>query len=71
MPRKRVFLALGHGACVACRRDHASGPGLSPREDEGLAQVPLLSGFRSDQVVVDIGKGRYWLLPPQRPLPRP
>jgi hypothetical protein len=68
MRRKRLFLSLGHGACIPCRPDQPGTPELMPREDEGLAQTRIVAGFRAGEVIVDIGNGRYWLLPTQEPL---
>lgn len=70
MRRKRLFLSLGRGACIACRTEEPGVPDLVSKEDEGLAQTRIVAGFRAGEVIVDIGNGRYWLLPLVEPSSR-
>jgi hypothetical protein len=71
MARKRVYLSLGHGAAVACRPDGAHEPweALPARSDRSTSPLSMLPRFRIDDVIADLGGGRYWLLPREAPKP--
>ena len=73
MARKRVFLSIGPGAAVACRPEGAHEPWelLPGRSDRSAANpLSLLPRFRIDDVIADLGGGRYWLLPRETTKPR-
>jgi hypothetical protein len=73
MARKRVYLSLGHGAAVAGRADggQESWEALPARSDRSATSpLSLLPRFRIDDVIADLGGGRYWLLPREEPKPR-
>jgi hypothetical protein len=74
MARKRVYLSIGQGAAVACRPEGTQEawevlPGRSDRS--ASSPLSLLPRFRIDDVIADLGGGRYWLLPREAPKPRP
>jgi hypothetical protein len=73
MARKRVYLSIGQGAAVACRPEgtQEAWEALPGRSDRSASSpLSLLPRFRIDDVIADLGGGRYWLLPREAPKPR-